>query len=595
MMKNELLHKLWCICILCFASFTSLAQITFGPESGMTQPPTSGGFIDNNYYWNEYGVKFEVIDQNGNINPARLARVGGKPPGGATAFGNNTNPNQNFSFYTDCDSELNYGYDYSYGTNIDFGCWFLTDDNVSANYPQTHRIDYNNAFQNTTTASGYIFDVDGAEGWQIHAYTNNNLITPEVSRQIIGPFWHNSAANASNTCTQCNYVASLVMAPTTTVIVGGVTKRISAHNNNVGHFGDAEARYWEINTQYPINRIVIEYLGNPDPSVTNVGVGFDGFGGVSRCNITAKFQWAVDASNAAKVNFTDQSSIHNDEKIVSRIWTVDGASISGNPSSYIFAQSGTYEVCLEVNGVDANGVCCSDKYCETISINIPNTPCAMDPDFDFLCFSGNDCFLQFIGESRNSTRNVRSWFWEFGDGTSSNLPNPIHYYANSGSYQVCLTIVGEDAASCCVETYCETVQFSCNGVGLTSSCDNASSVRSSVPKTSVGFDQAPTTILNEAIQVNEEVTDSDLYALKLVPNPAESITMLHYSLPEDSNLSIELLDAMGSQRKVILAEKKMLKGDHIQEIKLYGLKRGHYLVKLNANGIIKNVQLIVKP
>jgi PKD repeat protein len=47
-----------------------------------------------------------------------------------------------------------------------------------------------------------------------------------------------------------------------------------------------------------------------------------------------------------------------------------------------------------------------------------------------------------------------SWFWEFGDGTSSGEQNPVHTYADTGYYMVCLTI---NAADSCTSTYCEEV------------------------------------------------------------------------------------------------------------------------------------------
>jgi PKD repeat protein len=48
-----------------------------------------------------------------------------------------------------------------------------------------------------------------------------------------------------------------------------------------------------------------------------------------------------------------------------------------------------------------------------------------------------------------------SWSWEFGDGTSSTLQNPVHTYADTGYYTVCLTItVNSDS---CFSTYCEEI------------------------------------------------------------------------------------------------------------------------------------------
>ena len=48
-----------------------------------------------------------------------------------------------------------------------------------------------------------------------------------------------------------------------------------------------------------------------------------------------------------------------------------------------------------------------------------------------------------------------SWSWEFGDGTGSTLQNPVHTYADTGYYTVCLTValgMGQ-----CTSTYCDQV------------------------------------------------------------------------------------------------------------------------------------------
>jgi PKD repeat protein len=48
-----------------------------------------------------------------------------------------------------------------------------------------------------------------------------------------------------------------------------------------------------------------------------------------------------------------------------------------------------------------------------------------------------------------------SWFWEFGDSTTSTLQNPVHTYADTGYYMVCLTIA--DSTGICTSTYCEEI------------------------------------------------------------------------------------------------------------------------------------------
>lgn len=39
-----------------------------------------------------------------------------------------------------------------------------------------------------------------------------------------------------------------------------------------------------------------------------------------------------------------------------------------------------------------------------------------------------------------STGNIESWFWDFGDGSTSKVQSPVHEYRTFGSYVVTLTV-----------------------------------------------------------------------------------------------------------------------------------------------------------
>lgn len=47
---------------------------------------------------------------------------------------------------------------------------------------------------------------------------------------------------------------------------------------------------------------------------------------------------------------------------------------------------------------------------------------------------------------------IGSWFWDFGDGGTSTVPDPIHYFEQDGHYNVCLTVTTADGG--CTDTYC---------------------------------------------------------------------------------------------------------------------------------------------
>lgn len=47
----------------------------------------------------------------------------------------------------------------------------------------------------------------------------------------------------------------------------------------------------------------------------------------------------------------------------------------------------------------------------------------------------------------NSTGNVVNWSWDFGDGDSSNIQNPIHIYPNNGNYNITLIVTDTNGCS----------------------------------------------------------------------------------------------------------------------------------------------------
>ncbi len=61
-------------------------------------------------------------------------------------------------------------------------------------------------------------------------------------------------------------------------------------------------------------------------------------------------------------------------------------------------------------------------------------------DFEFQYLEGRERAVAF---QDTSVGEVESWYWEFGDGNSSDEPNPIHSYEKSGvHYNVSLTVSG---------------------------------------------------------------------------------------------------------------------------------------------------------
>lgn len=65
----------------------------------------------------------------------------------------------------------------------------------------------------------------------------------------------------------------------------------------------------------------------------------------------------------------------------------------------------------------------------------------------------NTTVVQFYDSSFVLSGNITSWLWDFGDGTSSTLQNPVHTYPGYQS-SVCLTITTDNP---CTSTFCDSI------------------------------------------------------------------------------------------------------------------------------------------
>jgi PKD repeat protein len=132
-----------------------------------------------------------------------------------------------------------------------------------------------------------------------------------------------------------------------------------------------------------------------------------------------------------EVIFLDLST--STSTITSWLWNFGDGNTSVDQNAYhIYAQGGTYNVSLTIQSDS-----CTSTY--TSLVYVENTCIA-----DFQYFVVGDT-VQFADWSTSATA-IQSWFWDFGDGTTSTLQNPVHVY-NPGTYDVTLTIQTDSCIS----------------------------------------------------------------------------------------------------------------------------------------------------
>ncbi len=146
----------------------------------------------------------------------------------------------------------------------------------------------------------------------------------------------------------------------------------------------------------------------------------------------------TNACEGENINFYDESNSHPSFPIISWSWSFGDSETSSeqNPVHIFDANGpGIYEVSLATT--NSNG--CTNIITHQVSpFEAPNVEFEIDfPD-------GSNCSnssVQFTDQSSIGAGYINSWYWDFGDGNYSLLPNPIHIY-NSGwptSFTVSLT------------------------------------------------------------------------------------------------------------------------------------------------------------
>lgn len=124
-------------------------------------------------------------------------------------------------------------------------------------------------------------------------------------------------------------------------------------------------------------------------------------------------------------------------------WTFgDGNSANIEDTAYTYSGC-VNTACLQV--ADDFG-CLSAPVCQTLNA------CSANPCYVNFTHADSCSTIHFTSQSLSANC---SYSWNFGDGNFSVLPNPIHTYASSGNYNVCL--IATDTILNCVDTACQTV------------------------------------------------------------------------------------------------------------------------------------------
>ncbi|WNJ19978.1 PKD domain-containing protein [Pontibacter sp. G13] len=116
----------------------------------------------------------------------------------------------------------------------------------------------------------------------------------------------------------------------------------------------------------------------------------------------------------------------------------DGNTGTGSNLNHQYSAPGVYNVCLVVADTSVG---CIDSVCQTIQVAPWQNTCNAAFSTDTVAVNT----VQFYDQSTSGST-INSWYWAFGDGTTSTLQNPLHVYPAAGTYFV--TLVISDISGC---------------------------------------------------------------------------------------------------------------------------------------------------
>lgn len=265
---------------------------------------------------------------------------------------------------------------------------------------------------------------------------------------------HNYAASGTyqvclvvlDTCTTdtlCDSVTVLCPAPTADfdAVASNVTVVFSDSSTGTGalswawDFGDGNTsnaqnptHQYSIAGTYTVCQTVTDTCGS-DSTCQSVTVSCPG--------LTADFGYS---DTLLTVNFSDSSSGSG----LTYLWTFgDGDSSTVQNPTHDYATSGSYTACLKITDV-----CGSDTACQTITVLCPKPTVA---------FTVSDSLLTATFTNTTTIIGSATYLWDFGDGDNSSAKDPVHDYATSGTYTVCLTVTD----SCDQDSSCMSVTVLC--------------------------------------------------------------------------------------------------------------------------------------
>jgi len=216
----------------------------------------------------------------------------------------------------------------------------------------------------------------------------------------------------------------------------------------------------------PYRTISLTIVTDSCKSTYSVTINIIDLGAVVQQNCTAHFKYFESGrdsvSATAAIGFVNGSSGNN----LKYLWQFgDGTtSTEKEPVKKFSLKQTEHKVCLTTTSADS----CVSTFCDLVYLqqNVDEPKCFVDFGYEKIedtTSNPQQCILNFYYKSNPE---AKEWYWDFGDGTTSNEPNPTYIYKTPLNpnlidavpyYEVCLTIITTEG---CKVRMCQKVDVS---------------------------------------------------------------------------------------------------------------------------------------
>lgn len=176
---------------------------------------------------------------------------------------------------------------------------------------------------------------------------------------------------------------------------------------------------------------------------------------IANAQCSVGFQFVT--SPSGNVDFVATATVSDSSAYpINYTWSFgDGSSGTGASLTHFYNNaSGMYEVCVTMNTANS----CTSTFCDSVVFNSVN-PCQAGFSFylDSITVPPISPYVFNDQSIHGALDSISSWNWNFGDGTTSTVQNPVHTFTFPGNYNVCLTI---NTIGGCSSSFCNSLTIS---------------------------------------------------------------------------------------------------------------------------------------